>query len=73
MLHRVLRGNHHERLRERPGVPVDGHLIFIHGFEQRRLRLGSGAVNLVGQQEVGENRSRFKFETFAMRVVNGDA
>ena len=34
----------------------NGHALFLHGFEQRRLRLGRRAVDFVGQQQVGENR-----------------
>jgi hypothetical protein len=29
----------------------------LHGFEQRRLRLGRRAVDFVGQQNVGEDRA----------------
>ena len=32
-------------------------LVFLHDFEQRALRLGRRAVDLVGQQNVGEYRS----------------
>ena len=52
---------------------VDGDLAFVHGFEQRRLRLGSGAIDLVGQQEIGEDRSGLELELLRVRVVDGDA
>src|ERR1035441_2355858 len=52
---------------------VDGHLIFVHGFEQGGLGLGGGAVDLVGQQEVAEDGSGFEFESFGVGVVDGDA
>ena len=73
VLHRILRGDHHERPRQRVRVAVDGDLRFVHGFEQRGLRLGRGAVDLVGQQEIGEDGAGLEFEDFGVRVVDGDA
>ncbi len=51
----VLRGHHEEgRLQfVRGGAAGDGALL--HGFEQRRLGLRRGAVDLVGQHQVGED------------------
>ncbi len=54
-LHGVLGGDDHERLGERVGVAVDGDLLLLHGLEQRRLRLGGGAVDLVAEHDVGED------------------
>jgi hypothetical protein len=34
----------------------------LHGFQQRRLRLGRRAVEFVGQQQVGEDRARLEAE-----------
>ena len=73
VLDRILRGDHHERARQRMRVAVDGDLAFVHGFEQRGLRLGRGAIDLVGQQEVAEDRPGLEFERLRMRVVDGDA
>ena len=73
MLHRILRGDHHERPRQRVRAAVDGDLALVHGFEQRRLRLGRGAVDLVGQQEIGEDRPGLELEGFRVGVVDGDA
>jgi hypothetical protein len=36
--------------------PEHGHAPLLHGLEQRRLRLGRGAVDLVRQHEVREER-----------------
>ena len=36
--------------------------ILVHGFEQRRLRLGRRAIDLVGQQEMREHRTRLELE-----------
>ena len=73
MLHRVLRRHHHERLLQRIGVTLDGHLHFVHGLEQSRLRLRRGSVDLVRQQEIREDRALLEFELLRVRVVNGHA
>ena len=39
------------------GEPVDAHLALLHRFEQRGLRLRRRAVDLVGEQQVGEHRT----------------
>jgi len=33
------------------------HLMFLHGLQKGRLGLGAGAVDFVGHQKLGENRS----------------
>ena len=57
LLQGVLRGQHEERLRQGVGVVADGHLTLLHGLQQRRLHFGRGAVDLVRQYEVGEDRT----------------
>ncbi len=49
---------------------VHGHLAFIHGFEQCRLGLGRGAIDLVGQHDVGKNRSALELKPLLVRGVN---
>ena len=56
LLDRVLGGQHEERLGQRVGLPADGDLVLLHGLQQRGLGLGRGAVDLVGQHDVGEDR-----------------
>ena len=51
-LDRVLRGEHEERLGERVLLLGDGDAVLLHRLEQRALRLGRGAVDLVGQHQV---------------------
>ena len=51
-------------------MAVDGYLAFVHGFEQGRLRLGRGAVDLIGQQHIGEHRARLKLELLLHRGVH---
>jgi hypothetical protein len=45
-----------ERIGQRVGRRSDGDLALLHGLEQRSLRLRWRPVDLVGQNEVGENR-----------------
>ncbi|MNY12213.1 hypothetical protein D3C86_1452820 [compost metagenome] len=46
---RVLRGEHHERLRNRQWLAFEGDLPFLHGFEQCGLGFRRGTVDLIGQ------------------------
>ena len=59
-VHGVLRREHEERLSQRPGLTAHRHPPFLHRLEHRRLGLGRGAVDLVGQQNVGEDRAGLK-------------
>ena len=61
-LDRVLGGDHHERPGEAVGVRVDRDLALFHRFEQGGLGLGGGAVDLVGEHDVGEHRTRPELE-----------
>ena len=56
-LHRILRGENGEGIGEEMAGPVDGHLQFFHGFEQRGLRARRHAVDLVHEQQIGEDRT----------------
>ena len=38
-------------------MPDDGDIALLHGLEERRLRLGRGAVHLVGEEDVAEDRA----------------
>ncbi|MNM70879.1 hypothetical protein D3C81_825240 [compost metagenome] len=71
LLDRVLGGQHHERPRHRQGVALEGDLALLHHLEQRRLGLGRGAVDLVGEQQVGEHRAAAQLELLAGQVVDG--
>src|SRR5579863_8249294 len=53
----VLCGQHEERRRQLVVIAANGAGHLLHGFEQRRLRLGGRAVDFVGKQHVGENRA----------------
>src|ERR1035438_4829827 len=49
---------------------VDGDGAFLHGFEQRGLRLGGRAVDFVGQQKGGEERALDQGKFRALQVVD---
>ena len=69
----ILRRDYHKGARQGVGMAVDGDLRLIHGFEQGGLGLGGGAVDLVGQQEIGEDGAGFEFEGAGVDVIDGDA
>ena len=62
VLDRVLGRQDEEGPLERPRDAVGRHLPLLHRLEQRRLRLRGGAVDLVGQQEVREDRAGAELE-----------
>ena len=54
-------------------IGVDRDLALLHAFEQRRLRLGGGAVDLVAQHDVGEDRAGPELEVALLLVEDVDA
>ena len=52
---------------------VDGHLRFVHGFEKSGLRARGGAVDFVGQHNVGENRAGAEFKFARVGMIDADA
>src|SRR5262244_3899937 len=57
LLDRVLRRDDEERRRQLEGLLADRDLALLHGLEQRTLDLRRRAVDLVGEQQVGEDRA----------------
>ena len=55
---RILRGEGGEDGAQRMDLAVDADLPLLHRLQQGRLRLGRGAVDLVGQQQVAEDGPR---------------
>jgi hypothetical protein len=53
----VLRGNDKKQIGEIAPFAIDADLAFAHGFEQRRLGAGRGAVDFVGEQDVCKDRT----------------
>ena len=52
------------------GFAVDADLAFGHRLQQGRLGLGRRPVDLVGHQQVGENRARTELEAARLHVVD---
>ena len=66
-----VRGREHvEGLRQGEGLPLDGDLVLLHRLEQGRLRLRRRAVDLVGEQQAGEDRPLAELEDAAALVVD---
>ena len=72
-LDRVLRRHHQERLRHLVGLAGDRHLALLHHLEQGALHLGRRAVDLVGEQQVGEHRPERGRELAGARVEDARA
>ena len=60
-------------LRQRVRVVVHGDLRFVHRFEQRGLRFRRGAVDFVGDDDVGEDRAGLEFEFLRGGIEDADA
>lgn len=56
--------DHEKRRRKREGFARDGYPAFLHGLKKGRLHFRRGAVNFVGNDDVGEDRS-FLYREFA--------
>jgi len=69
----VLRGDHEERFRQRPGLAFGGHLPLFHRLEQGALRLRGGAVDFVRQQNLTEDRSGQEAEIGPLAVEDHPA
>ena len=69
-LDRVLRGHHEERLGNGIGRMRNRHLAFLHHLEERGLHLRRSTVDLVGKQEVAEDRSELRVELTVAHAVD---
>ena len=69
----ILRGDDQKRLRQRMRFAVDGDLRFVHGFKQRGLRARRGAVDFVGEHDVGEKRAGTEFKFARFGLIDADA
>jgi hypothetical protein len=54
---RVLGGEDEKRRLQRVGVSEQGHLVFLHRLQHGGLSLGRGAVDFVGEHDVGDHRA----------------
>ena len=73
MFDRILGSNYEERLRQFVGVSVNRDLAFVHGLQQRRLRLRRSAIDFVRQQHVGEYRATLEFKFLLGGGIDGNA
>ena len=69
----VLRGEYEEWVRQVVSFATGGDDAFLHGFEEGRLRLGGGAVDFVGEEDVREDGSGPKLEGAVMLAVHAAA
>ena len=69
-LDRVLGREEEEGLRHRTSRAVDGDLTLCHRFEQGRLRLRHGSVDLVDEDDVREDRAGPELEVALTLVVD---
>ena len=72
-LDRVLRREHQERIGNEMRDARDRDLALGHHLEQRRLHLGGRTVDLVGEDEVGEDRAQLHVETLRGLAVDARA
>src|SRR5262249_24057567 len=68
MFHRILSGNDHKRSGQFMSVIIHRHLEFTHCFEQRTLRLWSGAVDFIRKNNVCEEWAAFEQKFLVIRV-----
>ena len=73
VLDRVLGRHDHEGPAQRVADAVDRDLILLHALEERRLRLRWGAVDLVDEEKVREDRARPELELVRALVEDVDA
>ena len=70
---RVLRGDDEEGVGQRNGLPIERHLPLVHALEQRRLRARARAVDLVGEENVREDRALPEDELARPLIIDRDA
>src|SRR5438105_15560648 len=70
LLDRVLRGKDQERLFEQLRGAADRHLLLLHRLQQRRLQLSRRAIDFVGENDVGENRTFFYRKSSVRLIVD---
>ena len=58
----ILCGQYKKRLGKEMPFPGRGDLMLLHGFEQGSLGFGRGAIDFVGQDDVGEDGSFYESE-----------
>ena len=70
VLNGIRGGEHVEGAGQREGLALDRDLALLHRLEQRRLGLGWGSVDLVGEQQAGEQGTAPERELLLALVVD---
>ena len=70
LLDGVLGRKHDERARQPVRHTLDGHLALLHCLEECRLGLGRRTVDLVGEEDVSEDRAGPELELVVLLVVD---
>ena len=52
-------------------LAADGDTLLLHGFQQSGLSFGRGAIDLVGQHNMGENRTALKLKNLSPGRIVG--
>jgi hypothetical protein len=68
LLDRILRRDHHEIVAELVVFAVDRHRALVHGLQQRRLGFRRRAVDLVGQEQLREDRPFGEHEAVGLEI-----
>ena len=51
-------------------ITANGNLVFLHYFQQGALHFRRGAIDLIGQDEIGKDGAKMRGELAGARVVN---
>src|SRR5882724_12145492 len=73
MLDGILRGDDEKGLWQRMRFAVHGDLRFVHSFEESGLRARSGAIDFVGENDVGEKWAGAELKFARVRLIDTDA
>jgi hypothetical protein len=73
LLGRILRRDDEEGRRQLSRLALGRDLVLFHRFEQRRLRLWRGAVHLIGEDDLREDRPGVELEAARVPLVDRDA
>ena len=69
----ILGGEHQERFFQGEGCISDGDLFLLHRFQEGALHLGWRAVDFIGQDDVGKNRSLLRRKTTVLLIEDHGA
>src|SRR3989304_9785751 len=69
----VLGAHNHERLQRLMSDAINGDLPFLHRLQKRGLGLGGRAVDLVDQDDLGEDGAGGKLEGTGVLVAEGNS